>query len=52
MKESDLGIGGRERSVMGMIMSLTRRKGNTLVALRLLLKGLVTLCTRFPSGGL
>lgn len=52
MKEGDLGVGGRERSVIGLMISLTRSKGNTLVALQLLLKGLVTVCTRFPSGSL
>lgn len=53
VKESDLGAGGKgEHSVTEPIMSLTWRKEDTLVAFSLLLKGLVTVCTPFPSGGL
>lgn len=52
VKESDLGAGGRGHSITELIMSLTWRKEDMLVALCLLLKGLVTVCTRFPSGGL
>ena len=52
MKESDLGVGGRGRSVTELMMSLAGRKEDTLVAFHLLLKGLVTVCMHFPSGGL
>lgn len=45
-------LGAGERSVTELMMSLTWRKEDTLVALCLLLKGLVTVCTRLLSGGL